>query len=54
VTIAVFGFGAVTLMGMQFVDPAVSEKKLFIESMYYLPILPSMQVSSVIIKSLFN
>ena len=49
VTIAVFGFGAVTLMGMQFVDPAASEKKLFIESMYYLPILPSMQVSWAII-----
>ena len=31
-------------MGRQFVDPAASTKVLFIESMYYIPILPTMQV----------
>ena len=43
-TIAVFGFGAFTLMGRQFVDPTQKEKVLFIEAMYYFPILPTMQV----------
>ena len=43
-TIAVFGFGAFTLMGRQFVDPSARDKVLFIESMFYVPVLPTMQV----------
>ena len=43
-TLMVFAFGAISLIGMQFVDPEAAEKVLFIESMYYVPFLPTMQV----------
>lgn len=42
-TLMVFAFGAISLIGMQFVDPEAAEKVLFIESMYYVPFLPTMQ-----------
>ena len=41
----VFFFGVVTLMGRQFVDPQANHKVLFIEALYYVPVLPTIHVS---------